>query len=223
MLLGRPNPKQLEAEDRTLDPQGKDKHLTLAEILDKKARHDNVTVRVMIFNELSISLPNNSEYASKQLLSHPNIRVLRHPQGVITLWSHHEKLCIVDQSVAYIGGIDLAFGRYDTPAHPINDSQMRMVPGKDLYNPRVAGFEKLEEPHEPLFDRTVYPRMPWHDITFCVTGPAAQDAAQHFVQRWNNHVKEEFTSVAAHQNLQPIASRDYLYHTNKDSCCFLSR
>lgn len=66
----------------------------------------------MIFNELAISLPNNSAYATKQLVKHHNIKVLCHEQqGQELFWSHHEKLCIVDQNIAYIGGIDLAFGR----------------------------------------------------------------------------------------------------------------
>ena len=49
------------------------------------------------------------------------------------------QLCIIDCSIAYVGGIDLAFGRYDTPAHPIKDDHKRIVPGKDLYNPRIEG------------------------------------------------------------------------------------
>ena len=71
-----------------------------------------------------------------------------------------KKLCIIDQEVAYIGGIDLAFGRFDTHQHPIKDDEKRFVPGKDLYNPRIAGLEKLEEPHDDLFDRQRMPRMP---------------------------------------------------------------
>ena len=190
VLLGRPSPEELRAEDRSLDPSGADKHITFASLLHKKASEDNVQVRVLIFNELEISLPNNSKYAASQLVTHPNISVLRHPE-YITLWSHHEKLCIVDLDVAYVGGIDLAFGRYDTTEHPIKDDKGRFVPGKDLYNPRIAALESLDEPEVDLFNRHRCPRMPWHDIAFCVSGPAARDAAQHFIQRWNNHEKQQ--------------------------------
>ena len=51
---------------------------------------------------------------------HPNIRVLRHPdtvRGGPLLWSHHEKLVVVDQSYAFVGGIDLCFGRWDNYEH----------------------------------------------------------------------------------------------------------
>jgi phospholipase D1/2 len=37
------------------------------------------------------------------------------------MFSHHEKLVIVDQSVAYVGGIDLCWGRWDTKKHSLID------------------------------------------------------------------------------------------------------
>ena len=44
--------------------------------------------------------------------AHERIHVLRHPRGAETLfWSHHEKIVIVDNHTALVGGIDLAFGR----------------------------------------------------------------------------------------------------------------
>lgn len=29
------------------------------------------------------------------------------------MWSHHEKIVVIDQKIAYIGGLDLCYGRYD--------------------------------------------------------------------------------------------------------------
>uniref|UniRef100_A0A914QYV9 phospholipase D n=1 Tax=Panagrolaimus davidi TaxID=227884 RepID=A0A914QYV9_9BILA len=51
--------------------------------------------------------------------------VIRHPEhepgtGVF-LWSHHEKLLVVDQIFAFVGGIDLTFGRWDNYKHPLTD------------------------------------------------------------------------------------------------------
>ena len=42
--------------------------------------------------------------------------MLRHPDRVGAdvndfLWAHHEKLVVIDQSVAFVGGIDLCYGR----------------------------------------------------------------------------------------------------------------
>lgn len=39
----------------------------------------------------------------------------------VYLWAHHEKLVIIDQSVAFIGGIDLAYGRWDDDEHRLTD------------------------------------------------------------------------------------------------------
>ena len=36
-----------------------------------------------------------------------------------------------------------------------------------------------------FIDRTVTPRMPWHDIAAVVYGKPARDIARHFIQRWN--------------------------------------
>ena len=237
VLLGRPVGEKL-------DPEGAHRQLTLAELLKREAEQ-NVQVRVMIFNELAISLPNNSEYATQELIKqHENIRVLRHPIG-ITLWSHHEKLCIIDQQIAYIGGIDLAFGRFDTHAHPIKDACCQIVPGKDFYNPRIAGLEKLDKPYADLINRSHQPRMPWHDITFCVAGAAAQDAATHFLQRWNNHQKEQLCKVEVQnkpspaagargedeevqnksesQDKEPELQRDYGLRGHENDCCYVKR
>jgi phospholipase D1/2 len=38
---------------------------------------------------------------------------------VILFWAHHEKLCIIDGKMAFMGGLDACFGRWDTNQHPI--------------------------------------------------------------------------------------------------------
>ena len=37
------------------------------------------------------------------------------------MWAHHEKIIIIDQTLAFVGGIDLAFGRWDNECHEISD------------------------------------------------------------------------------------------------------
>lgn len=50
---------------------------------------------------------------------------MRHPEHAPTtgvfLWSHHEKCVIIDQSVAFMGGVDLCFGRWDDDLHRLVD------------------------------------------------------------------------------------------------------
>jgi len=60
---------------------------------------------------------------------------------VILYWAHHEKLCIIDRDVAFMGGLDLCFGRWDTNQHAIADAHPLNVndtvfPGQDYNNAR---------------------------------------------------------------------------------------
>lgn len=48
------------------------------------------------------------------------LQVMRHPDQV-TLWAHHEKLLVVDQVVAFLGGLDLAYGRWDDLHYRLTD------------------------------------------------------------------------------------------------------
>ena len=60
----------------------------------------------------------NKEYLERL---HPNIRVVTHPSVSPILYSHHQKFVVVDWHTAFVGGIDLAWGRYDTHEHIIVD------------------------------------------------------------------------------------------------------
>lgn len=49
---------------------------------------------------------------------------MRHPDhvsSVVFLWAHHEKIVAIDQTVAFVGGIDLAFGRWDDRQYRLTD------------------------------------------------------------------------------------------------------
>lgn len=48
------------------------------------------------------------------------VQVLRHPDHAkvgIFLWAHHEKIVVVDQTYAFLGGLDLCYGRWDDHEH----------------------------------------------------------------------------------------------------------
>jgi phospholipase D1/2 len=50
----------------------------------------------------------------------PNVKIIRHPNIVLpSFWSHHEKIVIIDHTMAFIGGLDLCYGRYDNKNHSI--------------------------------------------------------------------------------------------------------
>lgn len=55
--------------------------------------------------------------------SHPNIKVIHQPKKGSKhnpyIWSRHEKIVVVHQNTDFLGGIDLANGRYDTQCNVI--------------------------------------------------------------------------------------------------------
>jgi phospholipase D1/2 len=175
----------------------------LDRLLQRKAR-EGVKVFVIMYRNINSAIPIDSEYSKFSLLDlHPNIFVQRSPNQFrqnTFFWAHHEKVCIIDHTLAFVGGIDLCFGRWDTPQHAVTDDKptgfetsetpkdadhCQLWPGKDYSNPRVQDFYDLDKPYEEMYDRNVVPRMPWHDISMHVVGQPARDLTRHFVQRWN--------------------------------------
>ncbi|XP_074047028.1 phospholipase D1 isoform X2 [Macrotis lagotis] len=108
-------------------------------ILKRKAQQ-GVRIFVMLYKEVELALGINSGYSKRTLMRlHPNIKVMRHPDHVsssVYLWAHHEKLVIIDQSVAFIGGIDLAYGRWDDNEHRLTDvgSVKRVTVGQSTFS-----------------------------------------------------------------------------------------
>ncbi|KAJ7147560.1 phospholipase D [Mycena crocata] len=167
----------------------------LDRLLERKAK-EGVKIYVILYQEVSSrTTPTDSNYAKQRLTGlHPNILVQRSPSHFQTgtfYWAHHEKMCVIDQTIAFMGGLDLCFGRWDTPQHVIIDDvdaggeQSEIWPGKDYSNPRLSDFHTLNKPEEDMYDRTKVPRMPWHDVAMQVVGQPARDLCRHFVQRWN--------------------------------------
>ncbi|KAL9276383.1 hypothetical protein ACSQ67_026066 [Phaseolus vulgaris] len=95
-----------------------------------------------------------------------------------TLFTHHQKCVIVDTQAhgnnrkitAFIGGLDLCDGRYDTPEHRIF-RDVDTVYQDDFHNPTFCTGTKG-------------PRQPWHDLHCKIEGPAAYDILTNFEQRW---------------------------------------
>lgn len=81
-----------------------------------------VLIYVILYKEVSLVIGLDSKHTKKALkLTHPNIRVIRHPKDFLFMWSHHEKMVIIDQEIAFMGGLDLAFGRMDNKEHKLDD------------------------------------------------------------------------------------------------------
>jgi phospholipase D1/2 len=126
----------------------------LDNLLLKKAR-EGVRIFLLIYKELELAIQLGSEYAL-HTLEHPNIVFLRHPDVFISgvlLWAHHEKIIVIDQTLAFVGGIDLAFGRWDNECHKVSDD-LQAPPQhiSELASATVAGLVGGSQPVEETDD-----------------------------------------------------------------------
>ncbi|XP_043714524.1 phospholipase D delta-like [Telopea speciosissima] len=104
-------------------------------------------------------------------------------QVVGTLFTHHQKCVLVDTQAygnnrkitAFLGGLDLCDGRYDTPEHRLF-RDLDTVFDNDFHNPTFPAGTKG-------------PRQPWHDWHCRIEGPAAYDVLKNFEQRWRKATK----------------------------------
>nr|WP_166757183.1 phospholipase D-like domain-containing protein [Modestobacter marinus] len=84
-----------------------------------------------------------------------------HPVG----GAHHQKIVVVDDCLAFTGGIDVTADRWDTPDHA-DSNPHRRSPAAGRAEGRPAG--------------------PWHDATSMLTGPAARAVAELARTRWES-------------------------------------
>ena len=97
-----------------------------------------------------------------------------HPLG----GSQHQKIVLIDDAVAFVGGIDFAVNRWDNPAHA---------------------------PHDPR--RTAYgkPYPPVHDLMVALDGEAARALAAIARERWRLATGDELKQVHADHDPWPPA------------------
>lgn len=110
----------------------------LDEILKRRVEA-GVHVFILIYKELPGTVALNSKQAKATFmeidkeLGTSNVHVMRHPDGLTNMkWSHHEKCVVIDQKTAFVGGLDLCDGRWDTSDHLL------------YYNVHEPGGERFE-------------------------------------------------------------------------------
>jgi hypothetical protein len=112
-------------------------------------------------------------------------------KGLGAAFSHHQKSVVIDNKIAYVGGIDLAYGRCDDNNFSLDASTRQ---GNDAYNPGLPKLAWMElDKHvssmgltmATLFDLSRPMRVPYHtDITgfSTVPLPVSQAAALNGLQ-----------------------------------------
>ncbi|KAI4375535.1 hypothetical protein MLD38_013393 [Melastoma candidum] len=195
------HPVKLVREPTRPMPEGS--NLTLGELLKYKSE-EGVRVVMLIWDDKTShdkfllkteGVMQTHDEETRKFFRHSSVHCVLAPryasnklsifkqQVVGTLYTHHQKCVILDTQAsgnnrkitAFIGGLDLCDGRYDTPEHR-------------LYGGLETVFK--DDFHNPTFTtRTNIPRQPWHDLHCKVEGPAAYDVLKNFEQRWRKTAK----------------------------------
>jgi phosphatidylserine/phosphatidylglycerophosphate/cardiolipin synthase-like enzyme len=98
-----------------------------------------------------------------------------HPIGAV----HHQKIVVVDDAVAFCGGIDLTLGRWDTRAH-LGEDRRRKGAGQP-YGPR-------------------------HEVATVCDGAAARALAEQARERWGTATGEELEPITTEHTIWPTAA-----------------
>jgi phosphatidylserine/phosphatidylglycerophosphate/cardiolipin synthase-like enzyme/uncharacterized membrane protein YdjX (TVP38/TMEM64 family) len=91
----------------------------------------------------------------------------RHPVGA----SHHQKILVVDDCLAFCGGIDLTTHRWDTPHHRLDEPARKTVLGR--------------------------PYDPYHEVQAMVSGPAAASLGALSRDRWRALGEDDLPPIGA--------------------------
>jgi phospholipase D1/2 len=97
-----------------------------------------------------------------------------HPTGA----SHHQKILVIDDSLAFCGGIDMTADRWDTRAHAPGHPGRRRPTTRRRYGP-------------------------WHDATMAVDGEAAQALGELARRRWVTAGGDPLPAPAPHDDIWP--------------------
>ena len=118
---------------------------------------------------------------------------------VSTCYTHHQKTIIVDapalltggqrRLLAFLGGLDITDGRYDSPEFPLFSTIKTLHEG-DFYQNCTPGASSDSGP-----------RQPWHDIHCRLEGPAAHHVLQNFMERWTNQNPNQADSLLGLEDL----------------------
>ncbi|CAL5196200.1 unnamed protein product [Lathyrus oleraceus] len=177
---------------------------TLGDLLKSKSQ-EGVRVLLLVWDDLTSrtilgfgtdGIMATHDVETRRFFKNSSVQVLLFPRidGKRYSWAglkefgpiltHHQNTVFVDAEaennrrkiVAFIGGLDLCDGRYDTPHHPLFIS-LQTLHMDDYHNPTFTGSTEG------------CPREPWHDLHCKIDGPAAYDILTNFEECWLRAVK----------------------------------
>lgn len=162
--------------DIYLDPEKPDRKLgdVLRSLVEERP---DLEIRILVwamgpvYSSKSLKIFSESGWSSHERI---HLRFdSRHPlRG-----SHHQKIVVIDDRLAFVGGIDLTARRWDDQTHAVANP-LRVSPDGTPYNPV-------------------------HDLQAAVTGDAARDLGDLVRRRWARATREKQSRVAVEGELWP--------------------
>jgi phospholipase D1/2 len=221
--------------DVELDQRGVPGHPgRLSELLADAMQQRGVHVRVILYDSIKSVLDTHDDTTQDKLMSLAQGKgsisvMLQNPNtgrsanadldmenltvsnvDVDAFFSHHQKSVIIDGHTAFLGGLDLAYGRWDTNAFDVViDPKLHVI--NDAYNEQIEraraltiaekaltqkindrpGFHPSYQDGGKVFNEAHQPRQPWQDVALSIQGPGAFDVFTNFILRWNSFAGED--------------------------------
>ncbi|MCK6531963.1 MAG: phospholipase D-like domain-containing protein [Polyangiaceae bacterium] len=120
----------------------------------------------------------DTEGAIASALPEKDVDLTQWPVGVNTqIASYHQKFMVIDDELAFIGGMNLKEVDWDTSAHLVFEPRRMLYKATTADRQAVKNKEKLPD------------QGPRKDYMVRIDGPAAQDAADIFQKRWEHQLK----------------------------------
>lgn len=166
------HPEILLSPDR--DPSGEKLGPMLRRLVEE---NEALEVRILVWSMGPIySSKSLKLYSDHQWADHPRIH-LRFDTKHALRGSHHQKMVAIDDVLAFVGGIDLTAGRWDTSEHAFH-SPLRTMPSGDPY-------------------------PPVHDVQAAVSGAAARAVGDLIRERWRRATGEKLRAIAEARPIWP--------------------
>lgn len=165
--------------------------VTLGGLLEKVVeRSPELEIRLLIWDYAFIKVMERELWLTYKLgwKTHPRIHFSwdnAHPLGA----SHHQKMVVIDDQLAFCGGIDLSKWRWDTPEHRFDDPR-RIDPVGNRYKPYHDVQMMVEgDAARALGDLA---RERWHRAGGLASGPVEIDTASSL---WPKMITPQFQDV----------------------------
>lgn len=181
-----------EKNEMLTSPQKRSLNTILSYLLKKKS--EGVTVRLLLW-EYPLTLKESIADLMIRLLGKKGgLEVIYQPYPGTILGSWHQKCIVIDNKVAFLGGMNSRKNDWDTSEHLVFDG-------------RRAEFRLNAEERKKINSAEDYDEInpPRRDYMAMIQGPGVTDVQTNFIERWNYCLtqKMDYYKKASKINPQP--------------------